>query len=62
MILEGRHLSHHRLNERDPLEVKREGESYLLAGTELGHLVVLDHTTGAVSFSIGAHESAVTII
>ena len=52
VALEARRLSHSRLPERDPLEVHREGESLLLAGTERGHLALLDPHTGSVKCSI----------
>ena len=62
VTLEARQLSRHRQMERHPLEARREGESFLLAGTQRGFLVLLDMIDGSVKFSIQAHRSAVNII
>ena len=59
VTLEARQLSRHRQMERD---VRREGESLLLAGTQGGFLVLLDELNGTVKFSIRAHDSALKII
>lgn len=40
------------LKSKDPLEKEREGYSMLLAGTSHGYLVLLDHNSGGVKFSI----------
>jgi hypothetical protein len=50
--------------ERDPLDVKREGESLLLAGTQYGYLILLDPSDGSVKYSVraAAHDSAVSLI
>ena len=61
-MLEARQLSRHRQMERDPLDVKREGESLLLAGTQYGYLVLLDPSDGSVKYSVSAHGSAVSLI
>lgn len=64
VTLEARQLSRHRLMERDPLDIKREGESLLLAGTQYGYLVLLDPSDGSVKYSVraAAHDSAVSLI
>ena len=62
VMLEARQLSRHRMMEKNPLDIKREGESLLLAGTLYGYLVLLDLTDGSVRFSVRAHGSAVTLI
>ena len=40
------------LRTKDPLEREREGYSILLAGTSHGYLMLLDHNSGGVKFSI----------
>ena len=62
VTLEARQLSRHRQMEKHPLDVRREGESFLLAGTQGGFLVLLDELNGTVKFSIHAHDSALKII
>ena len=62
VMLEARQLSRHRLTEKSPLDVKREGESLLLAGTQYGYLVLLDPSDGSVKYSVRAHGSAVSLI
>ena len=62
VMLEARQLSRHRLMEKSPLDVKREGESLLLAGTEYGYLALLDPSNGSVKYSVRAHGSAVGLI
>ena len=52
VTLEARKLSRLSLHTKDPLTLQREGTSLLLAGTNEGHLALLDHTTGAVKFSL----------
>ena len=62
VMLEAHQLSRHRLMEKNPLDVKREGESLLLAGTQYGHLALLDPSNRSIKFSTLAHGSAVSLI
>ena len=62
VTLEARNLSRHRQMERHPLDMRREGESLLLAGTQRGFLVLLDELNGSIKFSIRAHNGAVRIV
>lgn len=62
VTLEARQLSRHRLMEKHPLDIKREGESLLLAGTQHGFIALLDHINGSIKFSVRAHSSAITLI
>ena len=62
VMLEARQLSRHRQMEKHPLDMRREGESLLLAGSQWGYLVLLDEINGSVKFSVRGHRSAVNII
>ena len=55
ITLEAHRRSRFALHTKDPLTVQREGMSLLLAGTNEGHLALLDHTTGAVKSSMKVH-------
>ena len=52
VVLEARKLSRLSLYTKDPLPVQREGLSLLLAGTNEGHIALIDHTTGDVQFHL----------
>ena len=48
--------------EEDPLQLLREGQSLLLAGTTEGHVGVVNTNDGRVWFSAPGHEGPVVII
>ena len=52
VTLEARKRSRLHLHTKDPLTLHREGMSLLLAGTNEGHLVLLNHTNGTIKFSL----------
>ena len=52
VVLEARKLSRLSLYTKDPLTVQREGMSLLLAGTNEGHIALIDHTTGDIQFHL----------
>ena len=53
VVLEAERKSRLRLRgTQDPLENEREGQSLLLAGTNKGHLVLVDHEAGGVRYSV----------
>ena len=62
VMLEARQLSRHRQMEKHPLDIKREGESLLLAGTQYGYLVLLELSDRSIKYSVRAHRSAVSLI
>lgn len=52
VVLEARKLSRLSLYTKDPLTAQREGTSLLLAGTNEGHVALVDTTTGDVQFHL----------
>ena len=56
MVLEARKLSRMAQYTKDPLMTLREGTSLLLAGTNEGHISLVNHTTGDVQFSLKVSE------
>ena len=52
VVLEARKLSRLSLYTKDPLTTRREGMSLLLAGTNEGHVALVDTTTGDVQFHL----------
>ena len=52
MVLEAHKLSRMAQYTKDPLMTLREGTSLLLAGTNEGHISLVNHTTGDVQFSL----------
>ena len=55
VVLEARKLSRLAQQTKDPLTIEQEGISLLLAGTNGGHIALLNHTTGDVQFSLKVH-------
>lgn len=55
VTLEAHRQSRLSMYTKDPLTLQKEGMSLLLAGTNEGYLALLDHTTGAVKFSLKVH-------
>jgi WD40 repeat protein len=62
VVLEARKLSRLSLYTKDPLTVQREGMSLLLAGTNGGHIALIDHTTGDIQFHLKLHSGPVTLL
>ena len=62
MVLEARELNRRRRAEKHPLQVAREGESLLLAGTVKGHVAVIEPLTGKVRWSEHGHQGKVIAI
>ena len=56
MVLEARKLSRLAQYTKDPITAQREGMSLLLAGTNEGHIAVVDHTSGNLQFSLKVRE------
>ena len=52
VVLEAHRQSRLSQYTKDPLTVQQEGLSLLLAGTNEGHLALVDHTTGDVQLSL----------
>ena len=62
VTFKARSLSQHRVAEKDPLQVMKEGQSLLLAGTSEGHMTVLASENGKVQFNVPGHAGPVVII
>ena len=60
VVLEARKLSRLSLYTKDPLTLQREGMSLLLAGTNEGHVALIDPNTGDLQFHIKVHKIHVT--